>query len=175
MDYLYICCLKCDSSSLSYNCIAFGLLYENCSLNLKAFNYTLLHFLSRFVIIQNAVLVEMEEIKNTKKFDSNPLTTKSDQHLISPYNITCESYIKVMRIKEMITNLRWSWLLNKFSLSALKVIYGDSMENMHTDVRVTQVESWIRVNLHSNNCTQRYVTDLNNKSTSRWEKKWNRT
>ena len=65
MDYLYICCLKCDSSSLSYNCIAFGLLYEKCSLNFKAFNYTLLHFLSRFVIIQNAVLVEMEEIKNT--------------------------------------------------------------------------------------------------------------
>ena len=28
MDYLYICCLKGDSSSLSYNCIAFGLLYE---------------------------------------------------------------------------------------------------------------------------------------------------
>ena len=148
---------------------------KKCSLNLKAFNYTLLHFLSRFVIIQNAVLVEMEEIKNTKKFDSNPLTTKCDQHLISPYNITCESHIKVMRIKEMVTNLRWSWLLNKFSLSALKVIYGDSMENMHTDVRVKQVESWIRVNLHSNNCTQRYVTDLNNKSTSRWEKKGNRT
>ena len=148
---------------------------KKCSLNLKAFNYTLLHFLSRFVIIQNAVLVEMEEIKNTKKFDSNPLTTKSDQHLISPYNTTCESHIKVMRIKEVVTNLRWSWLLNKFSLSALKVIYGDSMENMHTDVRVRQVESWIRVNLHSNNCTQRYDTDLNNKSTSRWEKKWNRT
>ena len=118
---------------------------KKCSLNLKAFNYTLLHFLSRFVIIQNAVLVEMEEIKNTKKFDSNPLTSKSDQNLISPYNITCESHSR------------------------------DSMENMHTDVRVKQVESWIRVNLHSNNCTQRYVIDLNNKSTSRWEKKWNRT
>ena len=31
-------------------------------------------------------------------------TSKSDQHLISPYNITPESHIKVMRIKEMITN-----------------------------------------------------------------------
>ena len=29
---------------------------------------------------------------------------KSDQHLISPYNISPESNIKVMRIKEMITN-----------------------------------------------------------------------
>ena len=37
-------------------------------------------------------------------FTINPLTPKSDQHLISPYNITLESHIKVMRIKEMINN-----------------------------------------------------------------------
>ena len=48
----------------------------------------------------------------------NPFTLKSDKHLISPYNITPESHIKVMRIKEMITIKRSSWLLNKFSLSA---------------------------------------------------------
>ena len=35
---------------------------------------------------------------------SNPLTLRSDVHLISPYNITPESNIKVKRIKEMITN-----------------------------------------------------------------------
>ena len=29
---------------------------------------------------------------------------KSDKHLISPYNVTPELHIKVMRIKEMITN-----------------------------------------------------------------------
>ena len=34
----------------------------------------------------------------------NPLTLKNDQHLISPYNITPESNIKVMRIKEVIIN-----------------------------------------------------------------------
>ena len=34
----------------------------------------------------------------------NRLIPKSDQHLISPYNITPESHIKVRRIKEMITN-----------------------------------------------------------------------
>ena len=34
----------------------------------------------------------------------NPLTPKSDQHLISPYNITLESNIEVLRIEEMITN-----------------------------------------------------------------------
>ena len=37
-------------------------------------------------------------IRNVK-----PLTPR-DQHLISPYNITTESHINVMRIKEMITN-----------------------------------------------------------------------
>ena len=34
----------------------------------------------------------------------NPLTPKSDQHLISPYNITPDLHIKVTRIQEMITN-----------------------------------------------------------------------
>ena len=48
----------------------------------------------------------------------NPLNLKSDQLLISPYNITSESNIKVTRIKEMITNQKSSWLSNKFSLSA---------------------------------------------------------
>ena len=38
-----------------------------------------------------------------------PLTLEGDQLLISPYNITPESDIKVMRIKEMITNLKSSW------------------------------------------------------------------
>ena len=37
-------------------------------------------------------------------FKINPLTLKSDQHLISPYNITPESRIKVTRKKEMIIN-----------------------------------------------------------------------
>ena len=34
----------------------------------------------------------------------NPLTPKSDQHLISPYNITPDLHIKVTRIQEMVTN-----------------------------------------------------------------------
>ena len=43
----------------------------------------------------------------TKTSLNHTLTLMSDQHL-SPYNITPESHIKVMRIKEMITNLRTS-------------------------------------------------------------------
>ena len=34
----------------------------------------------------------------------NPSTPKSDKHLISPYNISPESLMKVTRIKEMIIN-----------------------------------------------------------------------
>ena len=39
-------------------------------------------------------------------FDNNfnPLNPRSDQHLISPNKIPHETHIKVMRIKEMITN-----------------------------------------------------------------------
>ena len=40
------------------------------------------------------------------QFIINSLTLKSYWHLISPYNITPESNIKVVRIREMITNRR---------------------------------------------------------------------
>ena len=40
------------------------------------------------------------------QFIINPLTLKSYWHLISPYNITPESNIKFVRIREMITNRR---------------------------------------------------------------------
>ena len=36
----------------------------------------------------------------------SPLNPKSDQHLISPYGNTAESFIKIMRIKGKITNQR---------------------------------------------------------------------
>ena len=38
------------------------------------------------------------------KYSINTSTPKNDKHLISPYNITSESHITVMRMKEMITN-----------------------------------------------------------------------
>ena len=55
----------------------------------------------------------------------NLLTSMSDQHSISPYIITPESYIQVTRIKKMIINQRSSWLLNKFSFSAPKEMYRE--------------------------------------------------
>ena len=56
---------------------------------------------------------------------NNTLIPESDQHLISPFNITPESHIKVMRVKEMIINRKTSQLLNKFSLPAHKEIYRE--------------------------------------------------
>ena len=45
-----------------------------------------------------------EQKNRSEMFNTfNCLTPGSDQHLISPYNITQESNIEVMRIKEMIT------------------------------------------------------------------------
>ena len=44
-------------------------------------------------------------------------TETSDLHLISSYNITGESNIKVMRIKEMINTWRSPWLINQFLLT----------------------------------------------------------
>ena len=64
------------------------------------------------------------------------LNPESDLHLISLYIITAASQIKVMRIKEMITHLRWSGLLNTFSLSALQEIYREQFGEMYIDVRV---------------------------------------
>ena len=47
---------------------------------------------------------KVKEIMSSTKTLLILLTPKSDEHLISPYNITPESNIKVMRMKEMITN-----------------------------------------------------------------------
>ena len=70
----------------------------------------------------------MENIQTDVKVRRvNPLNPKSDQHLISPYNITFESHVKVMRIKEMITNERNFWLVHKFSLSAPYEMYKESV------------------------------------------------
>ena len=58
-------------------------------------------------------------------FSMNPLTPKSDEHLISPHNIIPQSNNKDMSIGEMITNQRSSWLLNKFSFPIPKEKYRE--------------------------------------------------
>ena len=55
---------------------------------------------------KQAVVPPLMNLFTTQQFYVDPLTPKGDLHLNSPYNTTPESHIKVMRIKEVITNLR---------------------------------------------------------------------
>ena len=65
-----------------------------------------------------------------------PLNLKNDQYLISPYSNTTESFIEVMRIKDMITKLRsFNSQTNSLGLYHRKCI-ENSMENIDTDVWV---------------------------------------
>ena len=66
----------------------------------------------------------------------NLLNPKSDQYLISPYSKNAESFIKIMRIKEMIANLTSFDLQMNSSCQYHKKHVKKSMEKMDTDVRV---------------------------------------
>ena len=82
------------------------------------------------------------EVKKIWKVNHNHLTPKSDQHLISPYNITLESNIKVVRIIGMITNYRSSWLLTNDTLtSRSKTTHLTLKENL--EPKLFTFTSWI--------------------------------
>ena len=73
----------------------------------------------RWTFKHYAVLAILTNFHDPEKRDvSNLLTPWSDWHVISPYNITPKSLIKVTRIKDMITNRTSSWFSNWFSWSA---------------------------------------------------------
>ena len=65
---------------------------------------------SCLVHLQEQRICKFKTIKSTLFIRSQiiPLTSKSDMHPTSPYDITPVSHIKVMRIKEMINNYRSS-------------------------------------------------------------------
>ena len=65
----------------------------------------------------------------------NPLNPKCDQHLISPYSNTAESFIKVMRIKEIITNQRFFDFYSNSPFWNQRKPLEKSMENVDADVR----------------------------------------
>ena len=52
----------------------------------------------------------------------SPLHSMSDQHLISPSSNTAESFIKVMKIKEMMSNLR--------SFDCQQILLASTKENV---------------------------------------------
>ena len=63
---------------------------------------------------------------------SNPSTPSSDWLLISLYNITLESKVKVMRIKEMIINLRSEEAPDCYTKSLC--LYHRNFKDINTDV-----------------------------------------
>ena len=72
-------------------------------------------------------------------FMFHPLTPKSDQHLISPYNIASESK-KITRIKEMLLTKEPLDCYINSPYQHLKKCIEKSMENIHTDARVKRVK-----------------------------------
>ena len=76
---------------------------------------------------------------STKQYSNtlNPLSSKGDKHLNSPYKINLESNIKVTRIREIITN--YYEALDCYTNSPyqlLKICAEKNIENIHTDTRV---------------------------------------
>ena len=66
----------------------------------------------------------------------NPLTPKRDWHLISLYHITPESNTKVRRRKELITCKISSDCYTNSPCQNFGKCLENSIENMHTDVRM---------------------------------------
>ena len=63
------------------------------------------------ILHTNIIRIVWQTVRRITDLESekvNLLTSKSDQHLISPYNITPELNIKVTRRKRMITTLTLS-------------------------------------------------------------------
>ena len=54
--------------------------------------------------------------------DINSLNPESDYYGISPYNITPESHVKILRIKEMITDERSFWLVNNSPILLVSIL-----------------------------------------------------
>ena len=67
-------------------------------------------------------------------FEVNPLTPKSDELLILPYNITLESNIKVTRIHDQGNDHLLKKLLIVKKILHLRNCIENSMENVLTDL-----------------------------------------
>lgn len=79
----------------------------------------------------------------------NPLNPKSDQNIISPYCNPAESFIKIVRIKEMIANLSSFDCETNSTNSYQRKCKANSVENMNADVRVQEVNEVFRTFMNS--------------------------
>ena len=57
-----------------------------------------------YLTFEIKIAVNFARYQNQCKVDMEMWPFDSEQHIISPYNITPESHIKVTRMKELITN-----------------------------------------------------------------------
>ena len=64
---------------------------------------------------------------------------KSDQHLISPNSNAAKSFIEIMRIKEMITDLKGFDCYSNSPFQYKRKNVEKSVENIDADVRVLKV------------------------------------
>ena len=66
-------------------------------------------------------------LKTVHQFENctPPPPHKIDWHLTSPYNITYESHMEVMRTEEIFSHRKSSWLFKKFSLSVSLEMYRE--------------------------------------------------
>ena len=64
------------------------------------------------------LLMFWSENKVTMNSPSLPFVPESDQHLISPYIIIPESFIRVTRIKEIITRLKKLLIVKQILLAS---------------------------------------------------------
>ena len=119
----------CSLSNFFYSCMESWQLHNKRTINCKYHNRNslktaqspevrLLSFrettpnlilVTTIIIIIHGATVVLLSWRGVILEDINPLTSKSDQYLISPYNITPESHIEVTRIEEMINKLL-TWL-----------------------------------------------------------------
>ena len=81
-------------------------------------------------------MVYKEKLDAGHSLGLNPLNPDSDQYLISPYSNMAESFIKIMRINEMITTQRSFDCSTNSPCQYQRKCIGKSMENMDADVRV---------------------------------------
>ena len=90
------------------------------------------------IIAQNYLNQNYQPRQSSARFQMrlNPLNPKSDQHVISPYSNTAESFSKIMRRKEMITNPKSYDCETNSPCQYRRKCTEKSIENMDAGVRV---------------------------------------
>ena len=88
------------------------------------------------VLDQSRQLLFQTDKEHTDHAVLRLINLKRDQHLISPYINAAGSFIKIMRMKKVIANLRGFDCYMNSPFQYQRTSVEKSIENMETDVRV---------------------------------------